>query len=106
MARAILWWRRGDLSSATATAATIGRGFGYGMIGLVIVAAAVLLLAPAARAARPPVPAPASELSGRMTCGRSTKPSPHGTSLSAAINDYALAAVSRKPSPSNTWRWK
>jgi Zn-dependent protease len=32
--RALLWWRRGDISSATETAARIGRGFGYGMIGL------------------------------------------------------------------------
>jgi Zn-dependent protease len=33
VARALLWWRRGDISSATETAATIGRGLGYGMIG-------------------------------------------------------------------------
>ncbi|HEX5983654.1 MAG TPA: site-2 protease family protein, partial [Solirubrobacterales bacterium] len=32
--RALLWWRRGDISSATETAARVGRGFGYGMIGL------------------------------------------------------------------------
>lgn len=34
VARALIWWRRGDISSATATAATLGRGLGYGMIGL------------------------------------------------------------------------
>ncbi len=34
VARALLWWRRGDISSATETAARIGRGFGYLMIGL------------------------------------------------------------------------
>lgn len=34
VARALLWWRRGDISAATATAAAIGRGLGYGMIGL------------------------------------------------------------------------
>lgn len=34
VARALLWWRRGDISSATATAAAIGRGLGVGMIGL------------------------------------------------------------------------
>ncbi len=38
VARALLWWRRGDISSATETAAMIGRGFGYGMIGLGILA--------------------------------------------------------------------
>ncbi len=32
VARALLWWRRGDMSSATETAATIGRGLGFGMI--------------------------------------------------------------------------
>lgn len=32
--RALLWWRRGDVSSATATAAAIGRGLGFGMIAL------------------------------------------------------------------------
>ncbi|HET7119917.1 MAG TPA: site-2 protease family protein [Solirubrobacterales bacterium] len=32
--RALIWWRRGDISSATETAAAIGRGLGYGMIGL------------------------------------------------------------------------
>lgn len=32
--RALLWRRRGDLGSSTATAATIGRGFGYAMIAL------------------------------------------------------------------------
>ena len=32
VARALLWWRRGDISSATETAATIGRGLGYGMV--------------------------------------------------------------------------
>lgn len=30
--RALLWWRSGDISSATETAARIGRGLGYGMI--------------------------------------------------------------------------
>jgi Zn-dependent protease len=34
VARALLWWRRGDISAATATAAALGRGLGYGMIGL------------------------------------------------------------------------
>lgn len=34
VARALIWWRRDNLSSATATAAMIGRGLGYGMIGL------------------------------------------------------------------------
>jgi Zn-dependent protease len=34
VARALLWWRRGDISSATETAARIGRGLGYVMIGL------------------------------------------------------------------------
>jgi Zn-dependent protease len=34
VARALIWWRRDDISSATATAATLGRGLGYGMIGL------------------------------------------------------------------------
>jgi Zn-dependent protease len=34
VARALIWWRRGDISAATATAAAIGRGLGYGMIGL------------------------------------------------------------------------
>lgn len=34
VARALIWWRRGDISSATATAAALGRGLGYGMIGL------------------------------------------------------------------------
>jgi Zn-dependent protease len=38
VARALLWWRRGDISSATETAAAIGRGFGYGMIGLGVLA--------------------------------------------------------------------
>jgi len=32
--RALLWRHRDDISSATETAAKIGRGFGYGMIGL------------------------------------------------------------------------
>ena len=34
VARALLWWRRGDISTATATAAALGRGLGYAMIGL------------------------------------------------------------------------
>jgi Zn-dependent protease len=34
VARALIWRRRGDLRSATAAAASIGRGFGYGMIAL------------------------------------------------------------------------
>lgn len=34
VARALLWWRRGDISSATTTAAAIGRGLGFGMIAL------------------------------------------------------------------------
>ncbi|MGN6257079.1 MAG: site-2 protease family protein [Solirubrobacterales bacterium] len=34
VARALLWWRRDDISSATATAAALGRGLGYGMIGI------------------------------------------------------------------------
>ncbi len=34
VARALIWGRIGDLSRATAIAASIGRGFGYGMIGL------------------------------------------------------------------------
>jgi Zn-dependent protease len=39
VARALLWRRSGDLSRATAAAASIGRGFGYGMIGLGLLAA-------------------------------------------------------------------
>jgi Zn-dependent protease/CBS domain-containing protein len=38
VARALLWWRRGDISSATETAAALGRGLGYGMIGLGVLA--------------------------------------------------------------------
>jgi Zn-dependent protease len=34
VARALIWGRIGDLSRATAVAASIGRGFGWGMIGL------------------------------------------------------------------------
>ena len=34
VARALLWWRRGDISSATETAARLGRGLGFVMIGL------------------------------------------------------------------------
>lgn len=34
VARALLWWRRGDITAATTTAAAIGRGLGYGMIGI------------------------------------------------------------------------
>lgn len=34
VARALLWRRRGDVASATETAATIGRWLGYGMVGL------------------------------------------------------------------------
>lgn len=34
VARALLWWRRGDIAAATAVAAAIGRGLGYAMIGL------------------------------------------------------------------------
>lgn len=40
VARALIWGRIGDLSRATAIAATIGRGFGYGMIGLGLLATA------------------------------------------------------------------
>ena len=40
VARALIWGRVGDLSRATATAATIGRGFGYGMVGLGLLATA------------------------------------------------------------------
>ena len=39
VARALLWGRNGDLSRATAVAASIGRGFGYAMIGLGVFAA-------------------------------------------------------------------
>jgi Zn-dependent protease/predicted transcriptional regulator len=39
VARALLWQLGGDLSRATATAATIGRGLGYAMIGLGVFAA-------------------------------------------------------------------
>ncbi|MFN8163340.1 MAG: site-2 protease family protein [Solirubrobacterales bacterium] len=41
VARALIWRRTGDLSAATATAATVGRGIGYGMIGLGVLATAV-----------------------------------------------------------------
>jgi Zn-dependent protease len=34
VARALIWQRTGDLTRATATAASIGRGFGYALIGL------------------------------------------------------------------------
>ena len=34
IARALLWWRWGDIERATAAAASLGRGLGYGMIGL------------------------------------------------------------------------
>jgi Zn-dependent protease/CBS domain-containing protein len=34
VARALLWWRRGDMASATRTAAGVGRGFGYAMVAL------------------------------------------------------------------------
>jgi Zn-dependent protease len=40
VARALIWRLRGDLSRATALAATIGRGFGYAMIALGLLAAA------------------------------------------------------------------
>ena len=40
VARALIWGRIGDLSRATAIAASIGRGFGYGMIGLGLLATA------------------------------------------------------------------
>jgi Zn-dependent protease len=40
VARALIWARNGDLTRATATAASIGRGFGYGMIGLGVFATA------------------------------------------------------------------
>jgi Zn-dependent protease/CBS domain-containing protein len=40
VARAAIWGLRGDLSRATALAATIGRAFGYAMIGLGLLAAA------------------------------------------------------------------
>lgn len=36
--RALLWWRRGDISSATETAATIGRGLGFAMIAFGVMA--------------------------------------------------------------------
>ncbi len=39
VARALIWQFSGDLSRATATAASIGRGLGYGMIGLGVFAA-------------------------------------------------------------------
>jgi len=38
VARALIWGRIGDLSRATAIAASIGRGFGYAMIGLGLLA--------------------------------------------------------------------
>lgn len=38
--RALIWGRIGDLSRATAIAASIGRGFGYGMIALGLLATA------------------------------------------------------------------
>jgi len=40
VARALIWGRIGDLSRATAVAASIGRGFGWGMIGLGVLGAA------------------------------------------------------------------
>ncbi len=40
VARALLWGRTGDISRATAIAASVGRGFGYGMIGLGVFATA------------------------------------------------------------------
>jgi len=40
VARALIWGRIGDLSRATAIAASVGRGFGYGMIALGLLAAA------------------------------------------------------------------
>jgi Zn-dependent protease len=36
--RALLWWRRGDISSATETAASIGRGLGFAMIAFGVMA--------------------------------------------------------------------
>jgi CBS domain-containing protein len=40
VARALIWGRIGDLTRATAVAASIGRGFGWGMIGLGLLSAA------------------------------------------------------------------
>ncbi len=40
VARALIWRRIGDLTRATAVAASIGRGFGWGMIGLGLLTAA------------------------------------------------------------------
>ena len=40
VARALIWGRSGNLTRATATAASIGRGFGYAMIGLGVFATA------------------------------------------------------------------
>ncbi len=40
VARALIWGRIGNLSRATAIAASIGRGFGYGMVGLGLLATA------------------------------------------------------------------
>lgn len=44
VARALIWGRIGDLTRATAVAASIGRGFGWGMIGLGLLTAAAGVL--------------------------------------------------------------
>ncbi len=44
VARALLWWRRGDLLGATSSAASLGRALGYGMIGLGVLATLAGLL--------------------------------------------------------------
>ncbi|HEU4707617.1 MAG TPA: site-2 protease family protein [Solirubrobacterales bacterium] len=104
--RALLWWRRGDVISATETAAAIGRGLGYGMIGLGIFSfaaggfgglwlALVGLFVVAAGKAEENGLRVRVALSGRsaghlMSCPAVTVPA--ATSVEEAVGSYFLAA--------------
>jgi Zn-dependent protease len=106
VARALIWWRRGDVSAATATAAAIGRALGYAMVALGVFAFATgafgglwfaligLFVVAAAKAEENGLRARVA-LSGRsagrlMTCPALTIPAE--ASVAAAVEDYFVAA--------------
>jgi Zn-dependent protease len=104
--RALLWWRRDDISAATKTAATVGRALGYAMIGFGIFAFAAgafsglwlalvgLFVIAAAKAEENGLRVRVA-LTGRsagrlMTCPALTIPA--GTTVAEAIRSYFVGA--------------
>jgi Zn-dependent protease len=102
--RALLWRHRGDIGSATATAASVGRGFGYLMIALgalelisgratglwLVVIGVFLVGAAAAQATNAQVRAVFSGVDARGLMSTPVVTVPADISVDQAVDDYFL----------------